>query len=110
MSLPFGGTTVTLVRRTVSGTDAHGEDVYTLTREDVAGCQVQPVSSAEQLGTGDTVTTRYRLFAPAGVDLDAVDAVEVDGRSYEVDGETSRWSDLLGVPHHVEAFLRRVTG
>ncbi|MFC0546929.1 hypothetical protein [Kutzneria chonburiensis] len=110
MPLPLGNQTVTLVRRVRAGTDDYGEDVFTTERVMVEGCSFQPVSSAEQLGTADRVVTRYRLFAPPGTDLDAVDAVEVAGQSWEVDGDAENWPDLAGAAHHVECYLRKVEG
>ncbi|TDD54585.1 hypothetical protein E1286_05185 [Nonomuraea terrae] len=98
------------MRRVESGRDAHGNPVYTQTRTAVSGCSVQPLTTNEQLAAGAQVQGRWRLFGPAGLNLDGIDAIEVNGRTYEIDGEAQEWPDLSGRADHVEAFLRRVTG
>jgi hypothetical protein len=105
-----GGQSITLVRRVESGRDAHGNPVYTQTRSTVGGCSVQPLTSSEQLAGNVQVQGRWRLFAPAGLDLDGIDAIESGGLTFEVDGEAQEWPDLAGRRDHVEVFLRRVTG
>lgn len=111
MTIAPGLASVTLVRRQVTGRDAYGQDVYTPSETTVTGCAVLPASSGEQLGSADRIVTRYELYAPAGTDVDAVDAVVLaDGTRWEIDGEPERWPDAFGNPHHVRCYLRRVTG
>jgi hypothetical protein len=105
-----GRETVTLIRRVVASTDPYGNDTTTETSATVDGCSVQPADSTEVLASADRITTRMRLYAPAGTDLTAVDAVEHNGTRYEVDGEPMVWASLTGTGHHVEAYLRKWTG
>ena len=110
LTVNTGGQTIVIVRRVESGRDSHGNPVYAVTRTPVGGCSVQPLTSNEQLAAGAQVHGRWRLFAPAGLNLDGIDAIEANGRTYEIDGEAQEWPDLEGRADHVETFLRRVTG
>lgn len=110
MTTYTGRQAVTLVRRSPGPPDAYGVYARVETRETVTGCSVQPLGSDEQLSDADRVTTRVKLFAPAGTVLTATDAVETGGVVYEVDGDPEFWTDHRGTPHHVECLLRRATG
>lgn len=84
--------TCTFVTRTVSGTDADGNDTYTAVNTSVPGCLFAPGPSAEVLGDQDTVTDQPTLYAPAGTPVEPVDAVIVPGfGTYEVDGSPDGW-------------------
>lgn len=75
------------------------------------GCAVQPLSTTERLDTGgDQVVTRWTLYGPPILEASPIDRFEVDGESFELDGDLQLWRGLDGRPHHVEGFLRRVTG
>lgn len=111
MPLILGYQTVTLVRRVVTGQDAHGEDIHTVVDESLTGCSFQPVSSVEQLGSGDQIVTRWQLFAPGEPDMTVIDAViGPDGLAYEVDGQPQTWPDVMGRVSHTECYLRRAVG
>lgn len=73
---------------------------------------VEQADSAEDVDDRDTVASRWRLFTLPGVDIDllAYDRIEVDGRTFEVDGAPAKWPGLGGAVHHVEAKLLEVTG
>lgn len=107
---PIGHQVITVVRRTDGPPDRLGVATPVETRYDVAGCSVQPLTTAEQLSNVDQVVTRWRLFAPPNADLVVTDAVVVAGIQYEVDGDPQVWPDMGGRPHHLEAYLRRATG
>lgn len=104
---------VTLKRRTVSGQDPLGNDVFTTVDVAVAGV-FAPRGSIEQLQGQDIITTQPVVYLPTGTDVDAVDAVTVNGSLYEVDGEPNVWPPhpLTGwqPEYSVEVRLRRVTG
>ena len=102
--------TVTVIRRTVVGQDARGNDVYGETRIDYDRCRVQPVSSTAVLDNPVRITSHLRVFGPPGMDVAATDNVEYQGTRYEVDGEPARWGSPTGRLAHVEVLLRRVTG
>lgn len=102
----LGATTVVVVHHKV---DEYGGRTET-GRDSYHGCSVQPVSTTEQLDTGDQTTSRWALYGPPDLAAAPVDQLRADGVTYEVDGEIQLWRELDGTPHHVEAFLRRVTG
>lgn len=109
--IPFGRQTVVLVRRAVTGRDAHGNDVYTVTRETVSQCLVQPtLFSKEFISAEDRTVNRLQLFAPPNVNLKSIDAVEFNGERYEISGEPLPWPDWTGGVHHIEAILEKVAG
>lgn len=111
MSTPFlGRQTVTFVHRSDGPPDNLGVPTVVETETTVPGCSVQPVSTTEEISDVDQVITRWRLFAPAGVTLTAIDAVIADGERFSVDGDPQIWPGLNGIPHHTECLLRRATG
>lgn len=72
----------------------------------VTGCLVQPGASVEVLENRvGAVAVRWSVFMPAGTDIEASDAVEVDGRLYAVDGEPARHRSPTGALSHVLALL-----
>lgn len=104
----LGPHTVTFVRP--AGRDGWGDVEAGETTTDVPGCFWQPVSAAEQQGTGaDTVTVTARLFAPAAVDVVATDRVRYGGREYTIEGRPELHSTPVGA-HHYEISLRDVEG
>jgi hypothetical protein len=109
VNFPFGQT-VSLVKRVKSGTDAYGNDVYTETATSVAGAYA-PAGSTEQLQGQDVVTTQPTVFLPPGTSVAAVDAIDVAGQRFEVDGVPNVWGNALtGWQPGVEVRLKRVTG
>lgn len=109
MNFPFGET-VSLVTRVKSGTDAYGNDIWTETATDVPGAFV-PGGSTEQLQGQDVVTTQPTVLLPPDTSVTAVDAVDVAGQRFEVDGMPNVWtSPLTGRQFGVEVRLKRVTG
>lgn len=84
--------TCTFVTRTVTGTDADGNDVTTDTTVAVPGCVFAPGASTEVLGNQDTVVDQPVLYAPTGTVVTAVSAVIVPGfGTYEVAGNPNAW-------------------
>ncbi|GAA2022512.1 hypothetical protein WDZ16_12960 [Pseudokineococcus marinus] len=86
-------------------------------RSQPLAASVQPQAADEDAGGRQTTVTSWRLFAGPATDLLPTDRIEWDGvldettgqpAPLEVDGEVARWRHR-GVPHHVEAVLRRVT-
>lgn len=105
------GQTFTVVKRTPSGTDVYGNTVYSETRTSVRGCAAWPQAESETQGGRDTSTVgEYALFPP-GTDIDARDAVEINGQLWEVDGSPEiAVSPLTGTQGGVEVRIKRVTG
>lgn len=82
-----GGEGVTLITRTVSGKDALGNDVFATTQTAVPRCGFDPGHSVEDVQGRDMIVTRPRLLLPHGAPVPAaIDAVIVNGVTYEVDG------------------------
>ncbi|MCW2901912.1 MAG: hypothetical protein JWO67_4177 [Streptosporangiaceae bacterium] len=109
MTFPYG-VPIVLVKRSKSGTDSFGNDVFAVTTSTVLGA-FAPGGSTEQVQGQDTVTTQPTVFLPVGTNLAAVDAVQVAGLTFEVDGDPNTWiSPLTGNGFGLEVKLRRVTG
>jgi hypothetical protein len=110
MTFPYGQT-VTLISRVVSGTDAYGNDTYSETSTDISPCVVQPASSTETIQWTDEVATDLTVFMPYGTDVEAVDAVEINGDRYEVQGDVSSWvSPFSGHTSPIQMRVRKVSG
>ena len=111
------GDTVTIVRPVVTQ-DRYGSDVLDYDagkRTTVTGVCVQPRSSAEATGDArDMVTTGWRIYTPAGMDLDVepTDRIEWAGRTCEVVGEIARWPHPIRPRevHHCEVDVQKVSG
>lgn len=112
------GEAVTIVRRTVSGQDAYGNDVYAETQIVVQGVALWLGSGTgggkaglEDIRGRDTVTIDLTAIMPPGTVVYATDRVLARGDLYEVVGTPVAWvSPLTGADGGVEAALRRVTG
>lgn len=105
------GDTITVQRRTVTGTDDYGNDVTEWTEHQIPRCNVQPVPRpTEVLGGTDQVTEQWRLFAPIGSDIRADDRVVYRGTAYQVDGQPQEYVTTIGVADHMEAYLKRWQG
>lgn len=84
----------------------------------VAGCSVQPMAGDEKFTAGsqegggrrDAVITRWKLYAPPGIDLLARDRVVHAGVAYQIDGSPQRWPSPSGALSHVTALLFEVEG
>jgi len=77
------------------------------TRTEVAGCSVQPAPAAEYTIDRDSFITRWQVYAPSSIDVAAIDRIEWNGTSYDVDGDVLRWE--FGALSHVALNLRRST-
>lgn len=104
------GETVVLNRRTVSGQDDYGNDIYTSTAETLLNVPVWPSSSAEVVQGQDMVTSDLTAVLPAGTDISSIDSVQVYGNKYEVVGEPGRYLNSFSGTALVETQLKRVTG
>lgn len=109
-AFPFGQT-VTLVTRTVTGTDDDGNDVYTPTPVPVENIPVWPTGSAELIQGQDTVTTHMTCLLPPSVDPSAADAVTIGDDTYEIDGQPQPYLDpFTGLAIGTEVNLTSVEG
>lgn len=112
MTVPIGHQTVTAILVNYGATDKLGIPAKTETQVPLPGCSFQPLTTIETLGDIDEVASHWKLFAPASVDLSAIDAIVTpwDGLRYEVDGDPQVWTDFFGNVSHQEVALRRATG
>lgn len=110
--ISFLGDTVTVVRAPLVDADYNNQefDWPNATETEVGGCRVQPERGPEYTTDRDAVTTRWRLFGPDGMDLEATDHIVHQGTTYEVDGSVERWPSPTGALAHIEARLVRVEG
>jgi hypothetical protein len=81
------GSTVTIQRRAVSGTDAYGDDQYSITTVDVFPCSVQYGGSSEIVEGTDQLNADISVYVPSGTDVSYIDALLIDGVQYEVQGQ-----------------------
>lgn len=110
MTFPYGQT-VTLVKRSVTGVDDFGNDVYSETTIDVTPCIIQPSGSTENIQWTDEVSTTLTVFMPYGTDVDPIDAVEIDGDRFEIQGDVSSWmSPFSGHTSPIQMTVRKVSG
>ena len=112
MTVPFTSPVV-IVTRTVTGEDSDGNDVYGTSDVTVQGV-IAPGQSLERTNGQDLVVTQPTAYLPAGVEVTAIDALELAGVRYEVDGDPQVWPahPFTGwrPPLPVVVPLRRVTG
>lgn len=112
MTVPIGFQTVTAVLVTYGAPDKLGVEAKVESQTPITGCSMQPLTTVETLGDIDEVTSHWKLFAPATVNLNAIASVITpwDGLRYDVDGDPMVWTDAFGNVHHQEVLLRRATG
>lgn len=104
--------TVTLVDRVkLPEPDEYGNDVFEDSETQLSGCAAYPRYSTENNSARAQVIVGITLLAPYGSDVASVDAIEVRGVRYEVDGEPGEWdSQITGNTGAVEVALKRITG
>lgn len=84
---PFGQAATLITRGAVTGRDALGNDTFTPTEVSISRCAFNPGRSVEDVQGRDMVTVQPKLVVPANVVVPAaIDAVIVNGVTYEVDG------------------------
>jgi len=110
MTFAFGET-VTLHRRSVTGQDSDGNDVYADATAVLTGVPVWPRSATELVQGQDTLITGLSALLPAGTDVSGVDKVTVYGDAYDIDGEPGHYrSPFTDLDPGILVNLTRVTG
>lgn len=107
MPVPFATQSITRLRPTTS-VDSHGNDSVGWDDADdlvINFCSVQPGATDEDLQNREGVLIQWTVYAPAGADVRATDAVVFEGVRYAVDGEPKRWKSGL-LDHTVIALIR----
>lgn len=103
--------TVQLRRRAADGArDRHGNAARTFDADVDSPARVERERGQDLRDGRDATLQTWRIFLPAGTDLEARDRVVVDGTVFEVDGPPERHRTPTGGEHHVEAQLRLVEG
>jgi len=96
--LLFTPDTITIKRLVTGAKDQYGN--VTKSWQDITTVQgqVQPNSTNENnQASGQNVQTTYKVFLPAGVDVQPSDRFGWNGLTFEVDGDPDYW------PGHTEA-------
>jgi len=85
-----------------------------VTRITVERLNIQPSIQQEAVDEQrNAVVTGWHVQSEEGTDPDiqAVDRIEWDGMTLEVDGEVARWPELFeDTVHHIEFEMKRTTG
>jgi hypothetical protein len=85
--------------------------VLTETRVKVYNCVFVPAGSSESLAFQDQVATTDTIFMPAGTNVTALDAIEYNGDTYEINGEPSAWtSPFSGRVSPIRINVSRISG
>lgn len=90
MTFPFGETVV-LNRRTKTGVDSDGNDVYGITPTTLTKVPVWPRNASELVQGEDMLITGLSALLPPGTSVTGIDSVTVYGKNYEVDGEPGHY-------------------
>ena len=90
-----------LLVRVPAGEDDDGDFAYDVVRRDVP-IEIQTSGSSE-FAEGGILSSRWRVWLAADVELSGWDAIELNGVVYELDGDPAQmWSPLTRSVHHVE--------
>jgi hypothetical protein len=88
----FSGQTVTFVNKTVTSTDAYGNDVYTAQNVNVSGCAVDYGNNTEDWQGTAQITQDVTVYAPIGTVVDTPwDQMIIGGVTYNVIGTPRSW-------------------
>jgi hypothetical protein len=105
------GVTVTLVKRTLAGQDANGNDVYTEKSFQIPNTVFVPSGSSENLVFADQASSTETFYMPWGTDVNAYDAIIFQGITYEVQAVPSLWvSPFSGRPSPVRVNAVKISG
>lgn len=112
------GETVIVYNRTVVGTDRGNAPVYGFDAGTaVEGVAVAPImlqtvsGEANEIGRKSVVQSRWRLYFPPGVSVNAYSRVQVRGELYDADGEPGDWLSPYSTWHPgIELLVRKIDG
>lgn len=96
---------VTLVARTVSGADENGDPTYSEQHTDTQAVLWQQQSYEQHQG-GTVQYATWRAVLAADAVIGSVDAVDIDGRRFEVEGDPFPAASVARGANHVELTLR----
>ena len=113
--MKLGNETVTVLRaglvRSAGGT-GFVLDWAHATETSYSGCNVQPLTSTEQIQDRLFAESHLRILGPFALDVLSTDRVrrELTGVVYEADGDGQQLRDLHSRPHHAEVLVKIMTG
>lgn len=82
------------------------DDWKAATTHQIRGCDFQKTSSAIDFNDqSNTATVRWQLRLPPNSDIKPGDRVEVDGRTYSLNGVPMAWESPTGRLSHIECEL-----
>ncbi len=101
---------VTIQRRDGGAKDKYGNEIpYTSSTVTVQG-HIEQTSEQEITLDRETYISEWRIFLPAGTEIDGKDRVIVDGQTFEIIGPPAHpWRPGTG-EHHVLCQARAITG
>lgn len=108
------GSEVITIKRAPELTDPRDGSLYrdwpTASSTVVEGCMVQPFLMSNKLVVEDNLQRQFasqyfRVWMPAGTDLEYTDRLEFRGNSYDVYGEAGPWYDFEAVESHVQCVV-----
>lgn len=104
--------TVTRLRPTIIS--QRGSQIPDWTNPDrltISGCSMQPAgTSLTQDGRIQGVSDGYNCYLPHGVDVQAGDRIEYDGKVYTIMGEPRVWRSPTGLVSNTQLQLERWYG
>lgn len=110
------GITVELIVKTVQGRDSYGNDQTISQSYQVDGCAFVPEQTSESVQGAEEVIANGKLYVqqqnlPFPGALQFLDAAIINGKIYQVQGETANWeSPFTNTKAPLMVNLREVTG
>lgn len=100
----------TIRRRSASGVDAYGGEIFTTTNVETC-CELQQARRDEPADGGEVSYDTWTIFLLPDESIDTGDAIIVDGHAYELIGEpwTAR-NPRTQTDSHIEITARRTAG
>lgn len=109
MSEVFGGQTMIFVAITDGVKDRLGVAAQIRTPVSVTGCRFRPLTAQEKVALTDEAIEIWKGTAPPDpkvLSAKAVDEVQVDGVTYQIDGGVKPFPDADGRPYKVTVLCK----
>lgn len=92
-------------------------DWSSVTKRKVRGCSMQPsstdstqVRNMRLVPSVNSTETAYTLYMPPNAPVQSGDRIDVDGKTWSVDGEPLVWESASGALSHMVVELKRYRG
>lgn len=99
-----------VLRLSGAGEDEYGNPRATVETATEYAAWIAPLGGREDTHDRSTEISEWRIYLPAGADLEADDRVEIEGRTFDVVEPPVRAERPGRGTHHVEARLRWIRG